>query len=457
MSQHSSVDRETFQQLLASAYAVQESQISRETLSLLLEVQRSVASGKLDLDGAMHSIVESARHVANASGVAIGLLTGDRLTYRAASGTSSAYVGQRVTASLTGSSFNRANREILRVEDAQTDTRIEADICRQFEANALLILPIYLDRVVAGVLDIRFSGAHTFQDSEVCTYRLMAEQIERAIFHAMQIKPEQDLAVELPSEAAEADLDGLPFEDDSYSAPRFWMGESSVPSFFERCQSAFAAAKESPRVQRSVSLAAALVQRAKQVPVNPRERYFRGRQRTRRFLTGNRVRLLINTQRVRFLTHLQRAQYLAGQVRPRLRNLALVAAAALVAFTGLIAYKRHTPASSLESSALPKSTAPDQPESIAKPLPGTTVAEPEITPTSHVHSRGTIARKRVRLAGGEVQYFGDDVTVRTFSPKPAVKRPAVSRNRVTHFGSDVTVRYFAAPQPAVHPAAAKSD
>ena len=55
-----------------------------------------------------------------------------------------------MTASLTVSADAKTNCEILRVENAQTDTRIEADICRQFGASALLILPIYHDRVLAG-------------------------------------------------------------------------------------------------------------------------------------------------------------------------------------------------------------------------------------------------------------------------------------------------------------------
>jgi hypothetical protein len=129
MSTHSSLDRETFQQLLAAAFTVQESQIDNQSLSAVMEVQRLVTRGKLDVDGAMHHIVESARNVANATGVAIGLLKGDQLIYRAGSGSTASYIGRQVNASLTVAADNNRSREILRVEDAQTDTRIEAAIC----------------------------------------------------------------------------------------------------------------------------------------------------------------------------------------------------------------------------------------------------------------------------------------------------------------------------------------
>src|ERR1035438_6677220 len=137
MNTSSSLDRETFQQLLASAFAVQESQINPQSLSDIMDVQRSVARGKLDVDGTMRHLVESARNVANAAGVAIALLNGDQLTYRAGSGTSASCIGQHVMALLTVSADAKTSREILRVENAQTDARIEADICRQFGANAL--------------------------------------------------------------------------------------------------------------------------------------------------------------------------------------------------------------------------------------------------------------------------------------------------------------------------------
>jgi GAF domain len=451
MNDHSSVDRETFQQLLASAYAVQESQISRQSLSAILDIQRSIATGRLDLDGAMHFIVESARDVADASGVAIGLLKGDRLTYRAGSAGSSAFVGQQVTASLTGSALSKTRREILRVENAQNDTRIEADICRQFGANSLLLLPIYFEGAVAGILDIRFREAHAFEDREVRTYRLLAEQVEVALSHAFQHK-QHELAMEVPSIAGAAlSQSALPEEvllaDDLEDAPRFWMGESSVPSFFERCQSRLAAAKQSSAFQRSISLATTLSQRAKDFPVNQREKYFRGKQQTKRFLNSSRARHYINHQRVKYLTRLQRVQYLAGHLN--LRTLALVSATVLVVFTGLLAYKYHSPVSSSQSATLPKSTALDQPEIIAKPLPGKTVSEAELSPAKAPTGRTT--RKRVRLAESEVQYFGDDVTVRTFLPKPAAQRSAVPKSRVKHFGDDVTVRYFNSPQPTVRP------
>ena len=86
-----------------------------QSLSAIVEVERSITRGELDVDGAMHLIVDSARNVANATGVAIGLLKGDQLVYRAGSGSAATYIGRHVRASLTVSADTKASREILPV------------------------------------------------------------------------------------------------------------------------------------------------------------------------------------------------------------------------------------------------------------------------------------------------------------------------------------------------------
>ena len=289
MTSPSNVSRETFQQFLASAFAVQQSQISRQCLSDIMDLQRSIASGKLDLDGAMNHVVASARDIANASGVAIALLKGDRLTYRAGTGTSAALVGRHVTASLTGSARTDANREILRVEDAQTDRRVVASICRQFDAHALLILPIYHEGAVAGVFQILFSAAHAFQEDEVCTFRLMAEQIEAALHHVAEIEREQTLAsrpnfsssrydfsvpqatiapqpapqpasFNAAQEISDADLD-----DEIAATPAFGMLPENEHSLYARCGAVFAAMAELPGFRHSFLLASAIKQRAQTI------------------------------------------------------------------------------------------------------------------------------------------------------------------------------------------------
>src|SRR5438094_7546912 len=227
MSTHFTLDRESFQNLLARASLAQEYLDSQKatrpavdlppkpaigeqpkeaipvdyirSLSAIAAVQRSIATDDVDMDGAMALIADQGRNVANANGVAIGLLEGDNLVYRAGSGGAATYIGRHVKATL---SVSRESGEILRVENTQTDARIEAAICRQFGAKALLIVPICRGRTVLGAIEILFYDAHAFQHREVRTYQLMAGLVAEAMSHAAQLELEKALVAEEEKENA---------------------------------------------------------------------------------------------------------------------------------------------------------------------------------------------------------------------------------------------------------------
>ena len=182
------VDQKSFQTFLSNAFAVQESGLDPHSLSALIEIQRCLTSDDFDLDRAMQMVADRALEVCSASGVAIALLEAGRneLVYKAGSGNAGKDVGRRVPAVMSGSSLQESRREILRVEDAETDKRIEAEVCRQFGATALLMLPICPAHVLTGVLQVLFDRAHSFADGEVRTYRLMAAVLEEVILRSAQ-------------------------------------------------------------------------------------------------------------------------------------------------------------------------------------------------------------------------------------------------------------------------------
>lgn len=187
-------DPEPLQTLLASAFAVQESRIDAQRLSAIVEIRRLIADSNLNLDEAMNVIAELARQMADASGSAIGLLKSGQLVYRAGRGSAATFVGRRVMATLSGSAPSPEMAEILRVENADLDTRIQSAICRQFEAKALLILPIYCEGLLSGVLEIFFSQPHEFAEQEVRAYRQFAELVGEAISPSSHVEHKEVLA-----------------------------------------------------------------------------------------------------------------------------------------------------------------------------------------------------------------------------------------------------------------------
>lgn len=155
--------------------------MNKQALSALIELHKALANDELPFENVLDLIANRARVVADATGIAIGLLTGNQLVYRAGSGSGAQYVGQRVTAVLSVPAHTGPRKEVLRVDNAESDPRIEAAICRECEAKALLIMPIHRDRFVAGVLEIMFADAHVFDDQEMRTYRMMAKVVEEAM------------------------------------------------------------------------------------------------------------------------------------------------------------------------------------------------------------------------------------------------------------------------------------
>jgi hypothetical protein len=258
-------------------------------------------------------------------------------------------------------------------------------------------------------MDIRFGEPHSFQDREVRTYQLMAEQIEAAILQSAQLEQKKQLVADLPI-PMDVPLPTGALVEELPDAPEFWMGESSVPSLFERCaeryESALAAVRELPAFKQSATFAITILQRAKKLAT-------------------------------------KRATDLTGP--NRLRNAALGSAAVALAIAGWIVYTGHRPASSLASSTLPKSTAVDPSVNIAK-HPGSAGDQPEL-----IAGKDARRARIVRIGDSDVEYFGDDVTVRWFTARTTKQRTRVAKSRVTHIGDDVTVRYFSQPQPAVVP------
>jgi hypothetical protein len=391
MRTSSSPGPDDFQKVLADAFVVQESEIETRSLSAVVELQGLIATGELDIDGAMTLIADRTRSVANATGSAIALLRGDQLTYRAGSGSSVDRVGRNVTAILSVSRRIQSKEEILRVEDAESDKRIEAAICRQFGARSLLILPIYDHRGLAGVLEVIFSDAHAFQDREVRTYRLMASLVGDAMSHAAQLGQKkvtvaaEQSAMDQQIEQAAPQLKGPPNDSEAKSEPisnpanrRAWRAHASVAKF--------------PTRRQLVRIGSAIRQQAKHVPLYKRW-----------------------------------------------------TVAVVLAIVCWIAYRDRPPVSTRGTSVLQELNKIAQPPSSGseKSSPSGESTQPA-TQVLAKEAKTTAATtpRWVRVNSNEVDYVADDVTVRHFTRTPAQRPAQVGHSRVKTMGDDVTVRYF---------------
>ncbi len=393
MRTHSSPDPDHFQKVLADAFVVQESEIETRSLCAVVELQGLIAKGELDIDRAMTLIADRARNVANATGIAIALLRGDQLTYRAGSGNSVDRVGRNMTAVLSVSMQIQAKDEILRVEDAQADRRIEAAICRQFGARSLLILPIYDHRALVGVLEVIFSDAHEFQDREVRTYRLMASLVGDAVNRVAQVR--EKITTAATEKRAIDQLAGQAALDPQASPCN--VGPKSVPI-------------SNPANRRAW-----------------KEHVFAAKLPTRRQLAG--VGAIIG----------QRAKLVPLYKRWTV--------AVLLALVTWIAYRDRHFGSTQADSARQGSNQIAQPLRLSSPS-GESQPPAVAVPTEPAKATFPRTPRWVRVGSDELDYVAEDVTVRHFTRTPVPPHLPAAHSRVKTIGDDVTVRYFAsAPVP----------
>ena len=200
------LDEDTFQRLLAAAYLLQEeagrpqpkppSRDQTRTLSEIVETQRLIHSRQLDLLAATSLIAERVQKITSAAGVAIGMVEGKELVYRAATGSAAGGIGSRVPINDCLSAYCLRSGQVLLSSDSQKDSRLSVKLCRERGLRSLIALPVYHEGKVVGVLELWFAGIDAFEEHDVHTCQLMAGLVGEAIVRNAELEWKQALATE---------------------------------------------------------------------------------------------------------------------------------------------------------------------------------------------------------------------------------------------------------------------
>jgi GAF domain len=390
MSVHSNLDRDAFQSFLANAYAMQTSGLDTRSLSALVEMQQFITGDEFELHRAMLMMAEHVVKVCNASGGAIALLEGNELVYRAGSGSAANDVGRHVPAVLSVCASD-ARKEILKVENAECDSRVEAEVCRQFGVSSILMLPIYKKQVLVGVLQVQFTDAHAFLDRELRAYRLMLNLLEDAILREQNQQPSgASITVEQ-------------------------IARDSVHS--QESQSTKAATPLVVAVGQTLRAADNLRKRAKKL--------------------NWKMASLSDPGIWKQIDRLAKAQF--WQVAT------CVAVSVMLAIATWTVYRSHSAATTTVPAL---STDRVSRQELPGKLLSAGMKEEQLGNGAKLTTAKASAFKRVRIRPDEVDYLAEDVTIRTFSAIPRIH----DLENEMRIGDDVTVRYFA---PAAVPASSR--
>ncbi|HWC16612.1 MAG TPA: TonB family protein, partial [Terriglobales bacterium] len=140
------------------------------------QLRDAISAGKLEGRAALNFIVERMLLLTRASGAAIALRQGDEVLCRATVG-NAPDVGTRLNldASVTGECYRTGT--IVSITDSENDPRVDAELCRQLEFRALLIVPITVSEEVLGIAEVFSPIPGNFEGGDILLLGSIAEVI----------------------------------------------------------------------------------------------------------------------------------------------------------------------------------------------------------------------------------------------------------------------------------------
>jgi len=145
-------------------------------------ISEPMAEGNLpDLDAALQALLQKAQYISNATGAAIALRQGADVVCRAASGSSAPDRGAKlqIKSGLTAECLRSG--ELLRCDNVMLDPRVDLESCKRLGIESIIITPIRRKESLAGVLELFSSHAYSFQERDVETVRVVAEEIGKML------------------------------------------------------------------------------------------------------------------------------------------------------------------------------------------------------------------------------------------------------------------------------------
>jgi len=134
-------------------------------------------SADLALDLVLNEIVEHARLATSATAAAIALARGDEIVCRATTGANAPDLGVQlnVHSGLSGACVQ--SKKWQRCDDTETDSRVNAEVCRSLGVRSILVFPVVREDELLGVFEIFSPRPNAFSDREIQTLQALSRSI----------------------------------------------------------------------------------------------------------------------------------------------------------------------------------------------------------------------------------------------------------------------------------------
>lgn len=199
------LDEGSFQQLLAAAYVVQQHNETAqkeqrpggrsEVLAVIAELQSLIRTQSLNVADSCALIGERTLALTGASGVSISLVDNGFLDCVAEAGIPAKIPGSSLSSHSRDATDQLKSGHMFESEDAQRDSRIDVDVCRDLEVGSLVAAPVLRFGEIAGLVEVRWAEPHAFGESELRTCRLMAGLVTGTLERSVRIGNARSTAI----------------------------------------------------------------------------------------------------------------------------------------------------------------------------------------------------------------------------------------------------------------------
>lgn len=188
-----------------------------------------------DLEAALQLLAERAQYITGASGAAIALLDDSEMICRASAGPSAPVLGAEVQmkSGLTGESVR--TRQVLRCDNAETDSRVNRESCRALGIKSVMVVPLIREQEVIGVFELLADRANAFEERDVTALERLAEMVKTGLEHAdaakraqQEIAAKSDPAIAEQTEQKQSELASVPAETAADASTRVAAQDSSI-------------------------------------------------------------------------------------------------------------------------------------------------------------------------------------------------------------------------------------
>src|SRR3984885_12745269 len=167
----------------------------RELANALSAHGGGALSADLALDLVLNEIVEHARLATGATAAAIALARGDEIVCRATTGSNAPDLGMKlnVHSGLSGACVQ--SKKWQRCDDTETDSRVDAEVCRSLGVRSILVFPVVRDDELLGVFEIFSPRPNAFSDREIQTLEALSLSIVNNVNRADDVLGVHDSTV----------------------------------------------------------------------------------------------------------------------------------------------------------------------------------------------------------------------------------------------------------------------